>query len=1026
MKKLLLFGAAIGLSMASIQAPAQRVDMDLFHGMQPRNIGPAGMSGRVTAIAVEPENTEVFYIGTASGGLWKTTSGGIQFEPVFDNEAVASIGALAIDPLRPDIVWAGTGEGNPRNSLTGGYGIYRSPDGGRTWEMKGLKETRHIHRIVVNPVNSDIVLAGAIGSPWAPNSERGVFKTSDGGKTWKQVLYTNERSGVADMIMDPSNPDKILVAMWDHQRWPWFFKSGSEGSGIYMSLDGGETFARLENGLPEKIGRVGLAIAAGRPDYIYAYVESENNAIYRSTDGGFSWEKRGTERIGTRPFYYAEIHVDPTNENRLFTLFSGINMSEDGGLTFPYSIAQTVHLDHHAWWINPKNPKHMIDGNDGGMAVTYDLGKTWRHITNLPVGQFYHVAVDMEEPYNIYGGMQDNGSWRGPAYAWTNGGIINEWWDFLIGGDGFDAIPVPGDPRYCYAQSQGGSVRRVDLETGATTSIRPPAEEGENLRFNWNAAIAQDPFDSNTIYFGSQFVHKSSNRGDKWEKISPDLTTNDPEKQKQRESGGLTRDATGAENHCTILAIEPVKLEKGVIWAGTDDGKIQITMDGGKSWNDVSSNIKEMKPGSWIPVIKASEHNAGEAFVVVNDYRRGDYSAYLFKTENYGKSWKRIIDDQDVWGYVLSFVQDPVEEKLLFAGTEYGLYVSFDGGENWNRWTSGYPTVSTYDLVIHPREHDLIIGTFGRSIWVLDDIRPLRALATRGVKLLNEEIFIFDAPAAVMAETKNMPGYYYRGDALYTGDNRPSGATITIYSKEEREEPADIVILDESGKSVRTVKAELKKGFNRIRWNTDMDSPEIPGVIRSSSPDARGRSMFRRGAPVLPGKYMAEAQIEGKSSSGHIEVRSDPRMEAPDTRAIMANMKRADDLQQRIREYNTHYADFIGIGEEMTKISALITDEMSFAEEHKELYKKVKAEYDRISNMISNRREGMAQRMMGINVLYTSKEALSDTEEKSVEDALKALDEAEELIKGFQSEEWNSYRKFFIDNNITLDKLIKM
>lgn len=1024
MKKLFLLNVTIGLIMATMVAPAQKVDMELFHGMKPRNIGPAGMSGRVTAIAVEPSNTEVFYIGTASGGLWKTTSGGIQFDPVFDNEAVASIGALAIDPLRSDVIWAGTGEGNPRNSLTGGYGIYRSPDGGRTWDLKGLEETRHIHRILVNPVNSDIVYAGAIGSPWGPNSERGLFKTTDGGETWKQVLYTNERSGVADMVMDPTNPDKILVAMWDHQRWPWFFTSGSEGSGIYMSLDGGETFTRLENGLPETIGRVGLSIAASRPDYIYAYVESETNAIYRSTDGGFTWEKRGTERIGTRPFYYAEIHVDPTNENRLYTLFSGINMSEDGGLTFPYSIARTVHLDHHAWWINPKNPKHMIDGNDGGMAITYDLGKTWRHITNLPLGQFYHVSVDMEEPYNIYGGMQDNGSWRGPAYAWTNGGIINEWWDFLIGGDGFDVVPVPGDPRYCYAQSQGGAVRRMDLLTGAGTSIRPQAEDGESLRFNWNAAIAQDPFNDNTIYFGSQFLHKSSNRGDKWEKISPDLTTNDPEKQKQRESGGLTIDATGAENHCTILAIEPGKLEKGVIWVGTDDGRIQLTRDAGASWTDVSSNIKDMKPGSWIPVVRASEHNPAEAFVVMNDYRRGDYSAYLFKTEDYGKSWKRIIDDQDAWGYVLSFVQDPVEEKLIFAGTEYGLYVSFDGGDNWNRWTNGYPTVSTYDLVIHPREHDLIIGTFGRSIWVLDDIRPLRALASEGKKLLNAEIFICESPGTVMAETKNMPGYYFRGDALYTGDNRSQGAAITIYSKSDRDESTTISILDESGKNIRTLNPSLKKGFNRVLWNTDMDSPEMPGVIRNNNQEERGRSMFRRGASVIPGKYKAETTIDGKSSSSVIEVRSDPRMEAPDTKAIQANMKRVDDLQPRIKEYNSVYANFTGIDQKLKKISELITKDMAFASDHKELYDQVRGEYDRVSGLISNRREGLATKMMGLYVLFTSKGTLSDTEENSIDAATKAMDIAEGLMKEFIESDWKRYSEFFSENNITLDKLI--
>lgn len=1004
---------------------AQKVDMGLFHGMKPRNIGPAGMSGRVTAIAVDPLNDEVFFVGTASGGLWRTTSGGIKFDPLFDNEKVASIGALAIDPLRHDIIWAGTGEGNPRNSLNGGYGLYKSIDGGNSWELSGLEQTRHIHRILVNPNNSDIVYVGAIGSPWAPNSERGVYKTTDGGKTWKQILFNNESSGVADMVMDPSNPDKILVAMWDHQRWPWFFNSGGSGSGLYMTLNGGESFTKLSGGLPDNIGRIGLSFAQSRPEYVYAYVESETNAIYRSTDGGFNWEKRGTENIGNRPFYYAEIYVDPSNENRLFTLFSGINMSEDGGLTFPVSIAETVHLDHHAWWINPRNPKHMIDGNDGGMAITYDLGKTWRHITNLPVGQFYHVSVDMEKPYNVYGGMQDNGSWRGPAYAWVNGGIINESWDFLIGGDGFDALPVPGDPRYCYAQSQGGAVRRIDLLTGEGKSIRPSAESNERLRFNWNAAIAQDPFDANTIYFGSQFVHRSSSRGDKWEKISPDLTSNNPDKQKQRESGGLTIDATGAENHCTILAISPSRHEKGVIWAGTDDGKIQLTKDNGASWKDMAPNIKDFPDGAWIPVIKVSEHNPGEAFVVVNNYRQGDYSAYLYQTTNYGKSWKRLIDDTNVWGYLLSFVQDPVEQRLMFAGTEYGLYVSFDGGAIWNRWTNGYPTVSTYDLVIHPRENDLIIGTFGRSIWILDDISPLRTLAAEGNKLLNSEIAIFDAPEAVMAQTKNLPGYYYRGDAMFQGDNRPVSASITIYSGKERNDKTAITITDKNGTVVRNLQTDLKKGFNRIEWNTDMEPPEMPGVIRNQQGGQRGRQMFRRGASVLPGEYTLTAKVDGVETSAVISVESDPRMPQPNIDAIAKNHARAGELQSRVKAYNKRYEQFSGIRNKLAKMNELITDDAPFAGDYKKVYSKVNSEYNRINRMFTDRTEGFAMRLFGLAVLYSAQDYLTEVEEKSVEDGIKAMDEAEVLIEEFMNNQWSEYLNFFRDNNITLDKLIQ-
>ncbi|MDZ7738749.1 MAG: hypothetical protein U5K32_06720 [Bacteroidales bacterium] len=1006
---------------------AQEVNMDLFHGIKPRNIGPAGMSGRVTAIAVDNKNTEVFYIGTASGGLWKTSSGGIDFEPVFDDQKVASIGALAIDPLRPDIIWAGTGEGNPRNSVSGGYGIYKSLDAGKTWELSGLEETRHIHRILVNPDNSDIVYAGAIGSPWGPNKERGLYRSTNGGDSWEQILFTNNRSGVADMVMDPDNPDKILVAMWDHQRWPWFFTSASEGSGLYLSLDGGDSFKKISEGLPEKTGRMGLSIARSRPDYIYAYVESETNAIYRSTDGGFSWEKRGTENIGSRPFYYAEIHVDPSNENRLYTLFSMVRVSEDGGLTFPKEIAASVHLDHHAWWINPDNPKHMIDGNDGGMAITYDMGKTWRHITNLPLGQFYHIAVDDEQPYNVYGGLQDNGSWRGPAYTWTNGGIINEFWDFLIGGDGFDALPVPGDPRYCYAQSQQGNLQRVDLLTGDGTGIKPAAEGDERLRFNWNSALAQDPFDNNTIYFGSQFVHKSTDRGDSWEKISPDLSTDDPEKQKQRESGGLTIDATGAENHCTLLAIEPSPLKEGLIWAGSDDGKLHITQDGGESWKDVSANIKGMPANAWIAQVTASEHNEGEAFVVVNNYRLGDYSAYLFSTSDYGKSWKQIIDDNDVWGYVLSFIQDPVEADLMFAGTEYGLYVSFDGSETWNKWTVNYPTVSTYDMALQKRENDLVIGTFGRAIWIIDDIAPLREMARSKTNLLDKELVMFPAPEAVMAETKNLPGYYFRADALFEGDNKPRAAMISFYSGMDNndDKKLNLYVLDDKGDTIRTMETEYKKGFNRTLWDFTMDPPEIPGMIADDNGERNRYYRYRRGARVLPGNYRLSIAKNGISSSSDIKISNDPRMPEPDIEAIKANRARAHKLQSRIKDYNKKYASFTAMRKNLTKMNELISDDMPFADQHKEVYDSVNKAYNKIISSLTDRREGLVRDMYGINVLYTARQDLTDAQEKSVTDALEAMDKAEEMIDTFIEEEWTSYTGFFKNNNITLDKILE-
>jgi photosystem II stability/assembly factor-like uncharacterized protein len=1009
MTRRILLTALVIIISASLAG--QKTDMSLFSGIRPRNIGPGGMSGRVTAFAVDPRNENVFYVGTASGGLWKSVNAGTTFTPLFDNEAVASIGALAVDPVRPDIIWAGTGEGNPRNSVTGGYGIYRSMDGGKSWSCMGLELTRYIHRIIVDPVNPDIIYVGAIGNPWAPHTERGFYRSTDGGQTWQRLLFTNETSGVADMVMDPSNPGKIFVAMWDHRRWPWFFSSSSAGSGLWVTHDGGDTFSRVSEGLPEKVGRIGLAIARSDPDYVYAYVESEPSAIYRSTDGGRKWEKRGERNIGNRPFYYAEIYVDPQNENRLYTLYSGVNVSEDGGLTFDGRTAESVHLDHHAWYIDPLNPDRMLDGNDGGMGITYDRGRTWRHIENLPVGQFYHINVDNEIPYNIYGGLQDNGSWRGPAYSWHNGPLINEMFEFLLGGDGFDAMPVPGDSRWCYAQSQGGSLRRYDLFTGWNKSIRPAAEAGEKLRFNWNSALAQDPFDNNTIYFGSQHVHMSTDRGDSWTSISPDLTTNDPEKQKQDQSGGITREATGAENHCTVISISPSPVRQGVIWAGTDDGMIQVTEDGGRSWKNTSRNIKGMPRNGWVPQVTASAHEPGEAFAVVNDYRQGNNAAYLFRTKDFGRNWQRIIDDTDVWGYLLGFVQDQEEPNLMFAGTEYGLYVSFDGGDNWNRWTSGYPTVSTYDMAIQPREGDLVIATFGRAVWILDDIRPLRALASPGNKVLNSSITVFAAPEAYLASTRNLPGYYFYGDAMYRGENRQPGAMITFFSAADSGK-VSVEITDEAGRVVKTHESNAVRGFNRITWRLDRNP--LPQLTYPSGQDQQQdpRARFFRGSggTVLPGTYTVTISGGTDKSSSTIKVSPDPRMAAPDIDALRKNHERAVTFGAGIESLNTKLRTLTTVRESLAKTEKLIEKHPDFAAAVSEEYRSVKEGLAKLDDAFGRRQDGLTSRIGGYRVLLTASGPLTGQEEKGFADAEAALAEAATITAAFLDGSWARYR----------------
>lgn len=905
----LLLQAFFFLFMYSVTA--QDFSMDLVQDLKPRNIGPGGMSGRITAIDVVHSQPDVMVVGTASGGVWKSTSGGIQWEPIFDSELTASVGAIAIQQSNPSVIWVGTGEGNPRNSLNGGFGIYKSIDGGKSWKSMGLEETRHIHRVIIDPTDPNTVYVGAIGSPWGEHSQRGVYKTSDGGKTWKKILSGNLKTGVADLVMDPHNPSKLFAALWEHKRDPWFFKSGGEGSGLYMTHDGGQNWKKLtsEDGLPKgELGRIGIAVAPNKPEVVYALIEAKKNALYKSTDGGFQWKKVNDKAgIGNRPFYYSDIYVDPQNENRLYSIFTYVNVSEDGGKSFrqlmpAYGVSNGVHPDHHAWWIHPDNGQFMIDGNDGGLNITKDGGKSWRFIGNLPVAQFYHINVDNEYPYNVYGGMQDNGSWRGPAYVWRAQGIRNSYWQEIAFGDGFDVVPDKDDNQMGYAMSQQGYVSRYDWKTGNNYSVRPtPPDANTKLRFNWNAAIGQDPFDNSAVYFGSQFVHKSTDKGLTWRIISPDLTTNDPEKQKQSDSGGLTMDATGAENHCTLLVIEPSPVEKEMLWTASDDGRVHYTRDGGENWVEVTQRIKGLPKGSWIPQIKASQTKAGEALLVANDYRRYNYTPYAYRTTDYGKTWKRIVDETDVKSYVLSIVEDPKNPNLMFLGTDDGLYISFNAGEKWQKWTEGFPTVSTKDLVIQPREQDLVIGTFGRAAWVLDDIRPLRALA-ESPALLEADMALFDPPTAYQAAYQQPTGSRFGGDALYHGENRKRGAMLTYYvqvKKDEKTEKKDSTASSDEKKDgvalkdsirfevfdqdrlIRTLKIKTPKasGFHRFYWGMTEKGPQRASRIVSKN------TRESSGLSVLPGSYKVRMTYGTAVDSTSIQVASDPRL--PENRTAL-------------------------------------------------------------------------------------------------------------------------------------------
>ncbi|MBT4905127.1 MAG: hypothetical protein HON57_08110 [Flavobacteriaceae bacterium] len=1030
-----------------LQLGAQDFSTTWLKEAAPRNIGPGGMSGRITSIDVVNSDSDIMYVGTASGGLWKSTSGGVTWKPVFNDQVTASVGAVAIQQSNPDVIWVGTGEGNPRNSLNGGYGIFKSLDGGKSWKSMGLEKTRHIHRVLIDPTNPDIVYVAAIGSPWGVHPERGVYKTINGGKSWKKILYVNDKTGAADLVMDPSNPNKLVAAMWEHKRDPWFFKSGGSGSGLYVSFDGGENWSEKtdEDGLPKgDLGRIGLAIAANKTNIIYALVESKKNALYKSEDGGFKWKKiNDKDDIGNRPFYYSDIAVDPQNENRVFSVFTYVNVSQDGGKNFSqlmpaYGVTNGVHPDHHAWWIHPQDGSFMIDGNDGGLNITHDGGKTWRFIGNIPVAQFYHISVDNEFPYNVYGGMQDNGSWRGPAYVWKVQGIRNSYWQEIAFGDGFDVVPDLDDSRYGYAMSQQGYVSRYDWKTGNNYIVRPTHPLADTrLRFNWNAAIGQDPFDNSTVYFGSQFVHVSKDKGQTWKVISPDLTTNDPEKQKQSESGGLTLDATGAENHCTLLVIEPSSVEKDMLWVASDDGRVHFTQDAGSTWNEVTKNIKGLPKGSWITQIKASNKNKGEALLVANDYRRFNYTPYAYRTKNYGKTWERIVDGGDVENYTLSIVEDPINSNLMFLGTDDGLYISLNAGKQWDKFDAEiFPTVSVKDLVIHPREHDLVIGTFGRAAWVLDDIRPLRALASSS-SIIEKDVQLFEPPTAYLAAYQQPTGSRFGADAMYQGTNRKYGAMLSYFvnppvkkdkdsDKEEKANDEDEAEKKEAKKDsltlmvydgerlIRTLKKKVPKEKGIYRWYWYMDEKGVSRPRRKPSKSKREPS----GVQVKPGTYRLVMSFGDEQSEQTIEVKSDPR--------LTVDPANTDAVYTASKELEGYTAAAAAAVKQLAESKQTLADYKKLFKENKSdemkaLLKEMKSQTKTIDSLIAlyigkeDKRQGIVRNPES-NVLtrirnasrYTRsrQEGITATENKLLQHAKEELEVAIEQTNNFYKEVW--------------------
>jgi len=1028
----------IGLTVA-----AQPVSLEQFKDWKPRNIGPAGMSGRVTCIDVVNSNQDVWWIGAASGGVWKTTNAGASWTPVFDEQPTLNIGSIAIQQTNPNVVWVGTGEGNPRNSINIGEGIYKTMDGGRSWRRMGLEKTRNIHRILIDPTNPDVLYAGVIGNPYGIHAERGVFKTTDGGETWKQILYTNDTSGVGDMVMDPSNPNKIIVNMWQHRRTPWSFKSGGRGSGLYITTDGGRNWKKLgkEEGLPGgNLGRCGIAFAQSQPTRVYALVEAEKNGLYKSDDGGFKWELVTAEakNVTNRPFYFQDIRVDTKNENRIYSIHAMVDVSEDGGKTFrtllPYA---GIHPDHHAWWISPTDPNFILDGNDGGMGVTRDRGRSWTFPEGLPLGQFYHVNVDNEIPYNVMGGLQDNGSWHGPAYTWINGGIRNYYWHNVGGGDGFDVMADAEDPSWVYSMSQQGHLGRVNWKTGESWYLRPPATQlNQKFRFNWNAAIAQDPFDPKTIYYASQFLHKSSDKGASWSIISPDLTTNNPEQQNQDENGGLTLDVTGAENYNTILAIAPSPIERGVIWIGTDDGNVQLTRDGGKTWTNFRGKIPGMPAGCWIPQVKASRYNAAEAFVVANDYRRGNFTPFIFRTTDFGKTWTRLVDEKKVRGYALSMIQDPSEPNLIFVGTEHGLWISLDNGGSFQQWKNGYPSVSTYDLAIQEREADLVIGTFGRSLWVLDDIRPLRRLASgRGMAAPGKRLTVFPAPDAYQANYRPAPGYEWSTYGLYDAPNRPRGAALSYWvsplrdSGAKKQDSLSVRIYNDRNELVRNLKWKADSGYNRRWWGMEEKGYRAPG-----SPKPRPGAAETPGLMALPGTYRVVLTLGSSSDSTTVTLKDDPRVNrTPEAR--MAQRSLLEELR-KTTDRLTEAMDRLTESEEtLTKISSSLRS--LEGKEYDSLRKATTRMQDSIKVLREfiggkkNEKQGLFREddvtvlssiQLAQSYIMSKSIAPAEQERALVTNAGILIDQAVQRVNQFYASHWRTYRQQYDATQVRLFK----
>ncbi|MEO7240575.1 MAG: sialidase, partial [Sphingomicrobium sp.] len=881
-RSILLASAAIAAAApaaAAARPPAPTADSAAISGLGIRNIGSATMSGRIAAVAArqEDDGKVTIYAGAASGGVWKSDDSGTTFKPVFDKQPVQSIGALALDPTNKDVVWAGTGESWTRNSVSIGNGVYKSADGGATWTHMGLPATERITRIAVHPTNGNIVYVCAPGPLWSDSPDRGLYKTSDGGRTWALILPgANRSTGCSSVALDPANPEHLLAGTWDFRRKAYEFRSGGSGpdqpsgSRFAESRDGGRSWANLSadsrKGLPKgPWGRIEVAFAPSNPKQVYAFIENPRPALFVSENGGASWVERDrSQGMVWRPFYFGRIEVDPKNDQRLFKMGYSMIVSDDGGKSFANASAGS-HGDWHDIWINPTNPQHIVGGDDGGLWYSYDGGNKWWKANNLPVSQFYHVSADDRDPYQVYGGLQDNSTWVGDQEY--PGGITNNRWENLYGGDGFWAFADPADANFAYVEAQGGFVARVNRKTLEAHDIQPKSPSAEKLRWNWNTPIHLSPNDKGTLYIGSQYLFRSRDHGTSWERISSDLTTNDPVRQRQEQSGGITVDNSAAEMNTTIYSISESPRAAGLIWVGTDDGKVQLTRDGGGHWADLTRSLK-LPAGNWISAVEASRFDPAVAYVTVDRHTVGDMAPYALRTGDYGRSWQRLTaPGSGVRGYAHVIKEDRVNPNILFLGTEFGLFASLDRGRGWAQFKpTGFPDVAVRDIAVQQREDDLVLATHGRGIWIVDDIAPLRALDP--TTLAANALLI---PGRPVEQRIAGNGGWAEGAASYAGDNPPSGATITYFQKARHViGRMKLEVLDASGKVVDDIPAAKRKGLNRVHWSMRTKPPSVPPAASLAGASAYGERM-------LPGRYTVRLTKAGDVTTAPLDLTLDRR-----------------------------------------------------------------------------------------------------------------------------------------------------